>query len=105
MPHDAMPEEIISVKYAHIDGAHFFTSDDKLGEGLCAAHQDLKIAYEETSHQLKVLLKLNHNIDADVEPMVPLEELQKWVASVPPNPHIRPRVTGEVDWREKRRAA
>ena len=94
-----MTENVIKVKYAFIDGAHFFTSDDKLGLGLCAAHQDLKTAFEETSFQLKTLLKLNHQIEADIEPTVSLEQLEAWVAGPSPNPHIRPRILGEVDWR------
>lgn len=103
-----MEHEVITVKYALIDDAHFFTSDDELALGLCAAHQDLKLAFEETAVQLKTLLKLNHDLDMEVEPTVPFEDFKNWVATwnatwkETPNPHIRPRVTSEVDWHRRK---
>jgi hypothetical protein len=96
-----MPDDVITVKYAHIKGAHFFTSNDKFGLGLCVAHQDLKTAFEETAVQLKMLLKLNHDIVADVEPTVPYEVFAKSVETTlkTDTPHMRPRISGEMDWR------
>ncbi|SDN42821.1 hypothetical protein SAMN05216360_108108 [Methylobacterium phyllostachyos] len=98
-----MADEVITVDYAFVDGAHMFTSDDKFACGLLVGHQDLKTAFEETAIQLKTLLKLNHDIETEVESLVTFEEFAALVASVPKptNPHVRPRLKSEVDWHRK----
>lgn len=52
----------IKIDYTIIDCVHFFTSKDKLAIGLCAAHNDFDVALSDVITQLKMLLKINHNI-------------------------------------------
>ena len=64
-----MQQHAVEVSYACIDGAHFFTSDDGIGKGLCAANQDFDAALDEATRQLRELARLNHGIDADFVPV------------------------------------
>lgn len=66
----------VRIAYKHIDGAHFFVGEDKLAAGLCVAHKNFAEAYKEVSHQLRLLLKHNHGIDADVNPAMSFEAFQ-----------------------------
>jgi hypothetical protein len=98
-------ENYIKVKYAPIDGAHFFTAHDTLSQGLCVAHFDLKTAFNEATIQLKMLLKQNHGWDCDVEPAISFEEFEQELSrQMTSNPHIRTRVESEVDWRKAKAA-
>lgn len=58
-----MPSIQIKIDYTIIDGAHFFTSKDKLALGLCAAHNDFDVAMDDILTQLGVLLANNHGIN------------------------------------------
>ncbi len=55
--------QMIKIRYQKIDGAHFFTSTDELGLGLCAAHNDYDSALNEAFAQLTSLLKIKYNVD------------------------------------------
>jgi len=79
---DALSEEmdnIIPVEYVNIDGYHLFKSAHKLTNGLCAGHADLKTAFDEVAYQAKYLLKHNHGIDCDIEPLISFEEFEEFV--------------------------
>ena len=54
----------IPVWYAKVDGAHFFTSNDPLAAGLCAASKNFDVAMSEAVMQLEYLLekKLGHAV-------------------------------------------
>jgi hypothetical protein len=67
----------IRVLYAYIDGAHFFTSFEV--SGLCAASEDLEVAYNEVAFQLGFLLSRRHGKEIHVVPQVPLEEFRAWL--------------------------
>ena len=69
----------ISITYKFIDGAHFFVSSDKDAEGLCVAHTDLKLAYEEVAKQLDALFAFNHGQKTKFKPSVPFEDFQKGI--------------------------
>lgn len=69
--------EAISVTYKFIDGAHFFVSSDKKAEGLCVAHSDLKVAFEEVSLQLKALFEFNHGLKMDFQPGISFEPFKQ----------------------------
>ncbi len=56
--------QITKIQYRKVDGAHFFTSTDELGLGLCAASNDYDIALNEAFAQLTSLLKIKYNVDA-----------------------------------------
>ena len=73
----AMPSKPIQILYAYIDGAHFFTSLDV--KGLCAAHEDLEVAYNEVSVQLSELLSDKFGKPVHCVPQVTLEELESWL--------------------------
>ena len=69
----------ITVTYKVIDGAHFFVSDDKVAAGLCVAHGDLKVAFEEVGKQLSILFKVNHGMDCTFSAAVPFETFKSAV--------------------------
>jgi hypothetical protein len=71
--------ETINVKYAPVDGMHFFLANDAYSHGLCVAHQDLEIAFNEATIQLAMLLKQNHGLDCGIEPAVSFEEFDSMV--------------------------
>jgi hypothetical protein len=72
--------DAIKVTYKYIDGAHFFVSSDKAAAGLCAAHADLKIAYDEVAKQLNVLFEHNHGQKGtDFKPGTSFETFKKWL--------------------------
>lgn len=52
----------VSVTYTFIDGAHFFSSNDKKWAGLCAASTNLRDAWEDVALQLKLLAEHNYGI-------------------------------------------
>ena len=67
--------EAISVTYAFVDGAHFFTSEDPKWSGLCAASVELETAWDDVSFQLNELAKLNHGIkDPGIKPAMSLDD-------------------------------
>lgn len=68
--------DTINVTYKFIDGAHFFVSNDKMAEGLCVAHADLKVAFEEVANQLNVLFEHNHGQKTCFKPVVPFEDFR-----------------------------
>ncbi len=70
---DKVPDTI-TVKYQFIDGAHFFTSDDPIAVGLCAASTDLKAAFDDVSEQITQLAKDNHGVTLVCKPAVTFEE-------------------------------
>ena len=72
----------IEVTYKYIDGAHFFVSDDKEALGLCVAHCDLKIAYEEVAYQLSALFEHNHGEETTFSPTVSFDEFKKFADAV-----------------------
>jgi hypothetical protein len=45
-----------------IDGVHYFIGNDKWSRGVIAMDEDCFIAMEEAMDQLRVLLRLNHNV-------------------------------------------
>ena len=60
--------ENVSVRYALIDGAHFYTSGDERSYGLCVAHKNPRKAFDEVSAQLAYLFKANHSLSVSVTP-------------------------------------
>ena len=58
--------EHVVVNHVCIDGAHFFTSDDGMGKGLCAANRDFNAGLAEVIEQLRELARLNHGVDCEV---------------------------------------
>ena len=83
----------ITVKYQFVDGAHFFTSNDKDAKGLCAAHTDLATAFNE------VTLQLNKLIDgASFKPSVPLEEFKEWTKGCIERRPAAIRPMAETNW-------
>ena len=91
----------VKVKYACVDGMHFFTAGDQLSAGLCAGSKALKVAYEEVAIQLKYLLAKNHGKpDQTFTPAVSFEEFSAWVqnASGNANPEIHPVPGAIVQW-------
>lgn len=65
----------ISVKYAYVDGAHFFTSDDPVAAGLCSASTNLKDAFDDVAVQLNAILNLDHGIlHPNYQPAVSYEQ-------------------------------
>ena len=72
-----MPPKPIKVLYAYIDGAHFFTSFEV--RGLCAASEDLEVAYNEVSFQLGELFSRKLGKRMHFVPQVPLEEFRAWL--------------------------
>jgi len=98
-------ESFFAVKYAKIDGAHFFTAHHELSQGLCVGHHDLKTAFDEATLQLKMLLKENHGLECDVEPALTFEQFEAEVRRLTTEtPHIRTRIESEVDWRKAKAA-
>ena len=73
-----MQQHAVEVRYACIDGAHFFTSDDGIGKGLCVANPDFDTAFAEVAQQLQELARLNHRVDADFVPGVSADDLKAW---------------------------
>jgi hypothetical protein len=93
-------QPIIPVDYEFVAGKHFFTAATEFGQGLCVAHSDLKLAYEEVGNQLKVILSENHEfkLNDNVEAMAPFEEFQAFLdATTGKSQHIKSKTT-EVDW-------
>ena len=72
----------VNVLYTHVDGAHFFVSNDRKALGLCVAHQDLATAFHAVSPTLKKLFKENHKEEVDFKPEVSLEVLQHWTNTI-----------------------
>lgn len=92
---------VLTVSYASIDGVHFFTGDGPLTKGLCAAHADLKTAFDAVGQQLPILLKENHGMNNVMcEPVLSYEEFEDWLhsATVPPSDKIRGRIGAGLDW-------
>jgi hypothetical protein len=87
----------IWVKYSVVGGAHFFTGADPYSQGLCVAHKDLKMAYDEVPIQLKNLLGVNHGIHADVGQAVPYEEFFDYVKNSPPQTKMKPSIPFELE--------
>lgn len=52
----------IWVQHKVVDGVHMYTTNDPLGGGLCAAHQNEKKAWTEARRQLCILLRENHDM-------------------------------------------
>src|ERR1700724_3430287 len=74
----------VQITYKYVDGAHFFVSNDKDVQGLCVAHADLKIAYEEVARQLNILFEQNKGEKRNFRPTVPFEKFKKMVEAVIP---------------------
>lgn len=72
-------DNIIPVEYVNIDGYHLFKSAHELTIGLCSGHADLKKAFDEVTYQMQYLLKHNHGIDCDIEPLLSFEEFEEFV--------------------------
>jgi hypothetical protein len=67
---------IINVMHKVIDGAHFFVTDDKKAVGLCVAHADLEVAFNEVATQLNLLFKYNHGMECNFSPSVPFGQFK-----------------------------
>jgi hypothetical protein len=67
----------ISVKYRNIDGMHIFTSPDV--RGFYVASTDPREAFEEVSCGLQIILRLNENVDARVEPVMAVEDFLRLI--------------------------
>jgi hypothetical protein len=95
------------VRYECIDGAHFFTSGDQMSKGLCVAHQNLEIAYQEVSQQLVSLLALNHGHETEMEPALPIEKFSDWLNGVQglSTGVIRSIPAGVIEWSRKHEMA
>lgn len=70
----------VKVLYKHVDGAHFFVSDDKETAGLCVAHTDLSTAYHDVAKALSFLYKENHGIDVHFVPDLSFEAFSQWLS-------------------------
>lgn len=78
----AMAMVAVSVKYAYIDGAHFFTSDDPKWKGLCAASSDLQQAWDDVSIQLNNLATLDYKAaNPGFQPAMTFERFIKGLTS------------------------
>ncbi len=66
----------INVAYTLVEGIHFFKSADARVEGLCAASSDPRLAYEEVTAQLRILLGSDH-----ISPVVPFEKFLDWLST------------------------
>jgi len=69
----------VKVTYKYVDGAHFFTSTDKAAEGLCVAHKDLGVAFNEVGVQLKLLYKHNHGLETNFSPPLPFDVFKHYI--------------------------
>ncbi len=100
--HAVMP---IQVKYAWVDGAHFFSAGDEVSKGLCVAHEDLVTAYAEVTSQLTWLLKVNHGTTAVLEPKEPVATFEEWLNAVNGvrRDAIQPLPAGIVQWSKRAR--
>ena len=90
----------VNVLYKYVDGAHFFVSDDKETMGLCVAHTDLSVAYQEVGRALTFLFKENHGKDVQFVPSLAFEVFRHWLESAnraamqSPTPGI----AGQTSW-------
>lgn len=83
---NAVSGMVIRVQYARVDGAHFFTSPEV--KGLCAAHNDLYVAFSAVGRQLGFLLRKITGSDKPFEPTVPFEELEAAISRLGEMPNI-----------------
>lgn len=102
-----MRNQTIHVKYACVDGAHFFTAGDELSKGLCVAHECLETAYAEVTAQLTYLLTNNHGLQGEVEPAQAVQDFESWLEEL--TQVKRPTITvvpaGVVRWAQREREA
>jgi hypothetical protein len=97
-----MTQNTIKIRYQHVDGVHFFESMDRRVCGLCAASSDPKLAFEDVTHQLSVLLADEGEERAWVEPAVSFDEFWAYVTDLledKSRPHLRPSPAANIDWR------
>ena len=96
----------IAVKYACVDGMHFFTAGDASSKGLCVGHKDLTVAYHEVGSQLAKLLEKNVKRKSSPKPMIPLEVFKAWLEKAAQEvDHIQPLPAALVNWDTQREAA
>ena len=74
-----LTKEEISVTYKFVDGMHFFVPADKKAAGLCAAHKDLEVAYNEAGTQLSNIVSFNSGKDVSYVPAIPFEQFKKLI--------------------------
>lgn len=67
-------KSVICVRYELVEGHHVFYSEDL--PGLYVVHRDFKTAFNDVAVSIKVLLWLDHQVDAVVSPEMNLEEHQ-----------------------------
>jgi phage terminase small subunit len=67
----------IYVTYKYVDGVHFFVAADKKAAGLCVAHKELAIAYNEVAEQLSKIITFNSGKQVSYSPAIPFEEFKK----------------------------
>lgn len=64
--------KLICIRYKFIDNWHVFESNDIIG--LYIANKDLKIAYEDIIPSIKLLCKLDQNIECEITGLVSYDE-------------------------------
>lgn len=96
-----MAKEGLKVKYAYVDGMHFFTSASDLTKGLCAGSKDLEVAFNEVSFQINYLLKKNHGKEnPKCKPSISFEKFVEWLTYVTKTPqeNIETVPVGMIQW-------
>lgn len=69
----------IKIKYACIDGMHFFVSGDSISKGVLVGHENLETAFNEVSVQLEYILEKNHGVKSRCVPADSLETFTAWL--------------------------
>jgi hypothetical protein len=87
MPQDRTAATVC-VEYRYMEGYHVFTSDDVYG--LYVASRDAQEAFSNVAPAIKLLVKLNEEIDCVVEPAASFREFLETVRK-PPSETAHPR--------------
>jgi len=76
----------VQVKYEFIEGHHVFTSNDV--RGLLVVSKDATTAFDDVTESIKILMKLNENIDCEVSPLKSIDDFiqEKRTKSEPVQP-------------------
>jgi len=78
----------VTVVYAYVDGAHFFTSPDPIAKGLCVASEDLATAFHEVNVQLSELISDRKGRTVAVCPLTPLKAFEALIAARVDGAHL-----------------
>jgi hypothetical protein len=92
--------ETVEVMYAHADGLHFFVGKSEASEGLCVAHPDMEVAFNEATLVLNLMSKFAEK-NCVFTPMVKFadfkEEVDRLMVTQTTNMRVPPQA--KMDWR------